>query len=356
MDVDKASLTLEEYNGLSQTHPHQLLEHAQSFQLSTEQVRALSIRFLRGHFVLSRQMRERELGYVLEYISSKGSRPSADVTVLSDLLHPELTRLLFQKYIYENNPERFALWERNEALRGQLDSHFLLCLSLMGSNENLNRDWLLSALAAATYRHLVRADVGNQPIMRGFFPYCTGKTFFCEPHVGRPHQDGNYWCRRHPCRSPRTIPNLLKPWFEYCAHDWLGSVGLAESDNPSGFPAQLASWYNRVNEIRPNLYCEACHEVMVPDLKYSRETVAVPGSGTTAVEVVHTQGTAYRATVFHCDTRTCYCKDEGIYLNHCWNRKCLSIIDSRVAHKCATCNWYICPMCDECAETCSRQR
>ena len=94
---------------------------------------------------------------------------------------------------------------------------------------------------------------------------------------------------------------------------------------------QFIGFINRFNLLLDKLYCNDCNQILSP----------VKTSNFGAHNVLH----------FHCTNNSCNNKDH-IYLTHCLNGKCNSIIDSRVSKKCSN-NWIICESCGCC---CSHEK
>ncbi|MCM3255579.1 cold shock domain-containing protein [Priestia aryabhattai] len=85
---------------------------------------------------------------------------------------------------------------------------------------------------------------------------------------------------------------------------------------------KIAGWVNRLNEIRERMKCEYCGKILIPDKKYAFNPAG------------------YNSTVARCPVG----HGKGIYFNHCSNKDCNYIIDSResaikadVYHICIQC-------------------
>ena len=75
---------------------------------------------------------------------------------------------------------------------------------------------------------------------------------------------------------------------------------------------KLASWINKINEIKHRMRCRYCSSIMPHDIEYSKHSVR------------------FNVTVFHCphtDSEPYLPHDKDIYINECWG--CKNIIDSR---------------------------
>ncbi len=82
------------------------------------------------------------------------------------------------------------------------------------------------------------------------------------------------------------------------------------------------------------MYCRDCNEILYP--------------------MQTSNFAAHNVVTFQCVNPKCLNRDE-IYLNHCLNRQCNSIIDSRVSKKCNN-NLYICDNCGCCCSNDMFQR
>ena len=82
------------------------------------------------------------------------------------------------------------------------------------------------------------------------------------------------------------------------------------------------------------MYCKSCGDLLLPvsDSNYA----------------------FYRATTFQCENSECSKYDKKVYLNHCLNKNCYEIIDSRDSEKCPN-GFYICSH-EKCGCCCSTEK
>ncbi len=151
--------------------------------------------------------------------------------------------------------------------------------------------------------------------------YCEGRAWFTEED----RQNGSKRATRAYCPRTRTAcelnsacyngariyPDVCLPWQQWSLSEILESLSicpcLPDLKTPEEYPARLAGWINRLNEIRERLRCSVCHEMMRPNFAYSKNLARF---NTTVVSCVKGQG-----------------HDTDVYLNQCWG--CDAIIDSR---------------------------
>jgi hypothetical protein len=94
----------------------------------------------------------------------------------------------------------------------------------------------------------------------------------------------------------------------------------------AGHYYQLVGMVNRIQTLLSRLFCTECGTLLVPK---------------SSSAFAH-----YRVTTFICAESSCGFNDD-VYLHHCFNGKCGSIIDSRVSKACPN-DWYICAECGCC--------
>ena len=177
-------------------------------------------------------------------------------------------------------------------------------------------------------------------LTRGEVP--TGVTF-CEGRKAKKRDTYTgwsfWWCRNRPCYESCHGPN--ESWEAYTVTDFARILELPWSgtDRDPDDPAneRFMGYVNRANELLEKLYCYSCDEMLAPR---------------TSSNYGH-----YRITEFYCDTHDCPEKEETVYLHHCLNGKCRSIIDSRESCQCPN-GWYICTNleCGCCCSTATYER
>ncbi len=142
-----------------------------------------------------------------------------------------------------------------------------------------------------------------------------------------------WWCASQPCFG--NVEKLHDPeeWESYSFLDFLDILGLAviEENNYGTFEIgrynQFISHVNRFNSLLERLYCNSCDHILYP--------------------VESSNYAAYTVVRFCCENEDCSQYKTEIYLNHCLNGKCNSIIDSRESKKCPN-GLYICKNCGGC--------
>ncbi len=158
--------------------------------------------------------------------------------------------------------------------------------------------------------------------------------YFCD---GRESQKEGYrntwWCLGHkPCSACCVHLHDANSWENYTLLDFLHILGIdleeysGTSDFVYGNYLKFVSLIDRFNMLLSRLYCHECGELLYP----TNSTYAY-----------------YSVTRFHCENENCSQYDEDIYLNHCLNSHCKSIIDSRESSTCTN-GLYICPKCGTC--------
>jgi ribosomal protein L37AE/L43A len=96
---------------------------------------------------------------------------------------------------------------------------------------------------------------------------------------------------------------------------------------PKGHYYQFISLINRFNRLLEKLYCEECNEILYP--------------------TDQSHFAAHSVVRFCCENTNCKKHKYEIYLNHCLNGQCNSIIDSRVSQRCEN-GLFICDKCGSC--------
>lgn len=162
---------------------------------------------------------------------------------------------------------------------------------------------------------------------------------FCDGRVSnKSHQMFNrkfWWCANQPCfQNCETIHNPNQ-WEDYTILDFLLILGFTVDETksnpkdfvPKGEYYKFISLLNRFNRLLEKIYCHECDEILYP--------------------VQSSHFAAYTVVRFCCENNKCGEHKKVVYLNHCLNGKCNSIIDSRVSKKCPN-GLYICETCGSC--------
>ncbi len=153
---------------------------------------------------------------------------------------------------------------------------------------------------------------------------------FCEgrlaPQLDHTHGLKFWWCRNAPCFTPSHMNHGTEEWEKYTVRDMLRILQVPyDSEEIQVFQGMV----NRVNVLLLHLNCRSCDRIMTPK-----------GQSNFGF---------YRASRFVCANDDCANKEE-VYLNHCLNGKCQTIVDSRDSAKCPN-GLYICTNCCSCCST-----
>ena len=177
-----------------------------------------------------------------------------------------------------------------------------------------------------TYRHI------NVPNIPNGISFCEGRL------ANRPHEifkKGFWWCGGQPCFSKCETIHPKEEWEKYTLLDFCEILGFNTDETnkmgdhiPKGNYYQFIALINRFNRLLEKLYCRDCNHILYP---------SDFGAGHFA---------SHSIVRFQCRNESCSNNDE-IYLNHCLNGQCNSIIDSRVSKKCDN-GLFICDNCGSC--------
>ena len=150
-----------------------------------------------------------------------------------------------------------------------------------------------------------------------------------------------WWCSGQKCFKKCESIHNVDGWENYTLLDFCEIFKLnTDSTNstndfiPKGRYIQFIGLINRFNNLLKKLYCNDCNEILSP--------------------VENANFAAYSVVRFRCSNDKCQNK-EVIYLNHCLNGQCNSIIDSRISKKCNN-GLYICDNCGSCCSNAMSER
>lgn len=143
-----------------------------------------------------------------------------------------------------------------------------------------------------------------------------------------------YWCGGDKCYQRCESIHKNEQWEDYTLLDFLEILGL-NTDSKDNFENvvkngkyyEFIGFVNRFNRLLEHLYCDACKEMLSP--------------------ADHGWFTVNNVIRFKCIKPGCIQRDKEIYLNHCLNGKCQSVIDSRISKQCPN-EVYICKNCGTC--------
>jgi len=196
--------------------------------------------------------------------------------------------------------------------------------------------------------------------IKGFFDKCQGRTIFKDNKLfkndysefpkefcdGRLSVDieGNevldndhkfWWCNNSKCFAHACELHNSSDWESYSIYDFLSILNIKYVKEDLEIYISLI---NKVNKFLEHLRCRTCENLLRP---IGRSNYAF-----------------YGVTTFNCINNDCKELDQQIYLSHCSNGFCESIIDSRDSVKCKpdgkdqnTCGWYVCNSCNACCTT-----
>jgi len=143
-----------------------------------------------------------------------------------------------------------------------------------------------------------------------------------------------WWCQGDKCFEKCETLHNIENWEKYTLFDFLNilELNLGGSDNfdnsiENGKYYEFIGFINRFNRLIDKLYCNSCNEILYP----------VDQGWFTVNSVIR----------FSCTNANCSEHSKIIYLNHCLNGKCESVIDSRISKKCPN-EVFICENCGSC--------
>lgn len=161
---------------------------------------------------------------------------------------------------------------------------------------------------------------------------------FCEGRLAN-KVDNNFkkefwWCNGRPCFAKCETIHPPNDWEKYTLLDFCVILGINTDETnhmgdfiPKGYYYQYIGLINRFNRLLEKLYCRECGDILFP------------------IETAHFA--AHNVVWFMCENEKCSQHHHKIYLNHCLNGQCNSIIDSRDSKECHN-GLYICDKCGSC--------
>lgn len=159
--------------------------------------------------------------------------------------------------------------------------------------------------------------------------YCEGR------HVDGKHWKWDqefWWCRGEECFEANRPNHSPDEWESYTLKDFIRLLQLDRSMDDGAYGRYMGT-LNRFNELLERLGCRKCEKYMHP--------------------VDDSAFAHYRVTRFHCTNEGCTNRGKEVYLHHCLNSKCSSIIDSRDSKQCPN-GWWICTE-EDCGACCSTE-
>ena len=164
---------------------------------------------------------------------------------------------------------------------------------------------------------------------------------FCDGQLDRsnslnfPNEKPYSWCAGLPCfNASNSQVDSQEDYYEWTIIDFLKLLAIDYDASNISF---LLGYINKANLLIDRLKCNGCNKLLKPS-----------GQNKFTYHIVNK---------FHCSTEVCAEFNKEVYLNHCLNKHCSNIIDSRVSKKCRhegydpSCGWYICDSCYSCCGT-----
>ena len=179
--------------------------------------------------------------------------------------------------------------------------------------------------------HLVERERRNHPPV---------DVTYCEGRKAKRKDFGVYdfwWCRNEKCYASCHGRHEESNWESYTVEDFLALLDLnVDEDLPHdtiemGQYHRFLGWINRFKQLLRRLYCRECGHIL---------------DASRSANYAH-----YRVTHFHCSNASCSKFSQEIYLHHCFNPQCGSVIDSRDSKQCPN-GWWVCTN-HECGACCS---
>jgi cold shock CspA family protein len=220
-----------------------------------------------------------------------------------------------------------AKWNPNEKHWGVPAIHEEQVLQFAFNNKFIiNFDVDLQHRKNVNFYNFIRDDIPNG------ISFCEGRL------ANRQHEmfkKDFWWCGGQPCFSKCETIHPKVDWENYTLLDFCEILGFNTDETnkmgdyiPKGYYYQFIALINRFNRLLDKLYCNNCNHILSPS-----------DFGTSHFA-------AHTIVRFQCKNEKCSNNDE-IYLNHCLNGQCNSIIDSRISKRCDN-GLFICDSCGSC--------
>ena len=168
-----------------------------------------------------------------------------------------------------------------------------------------------------------------------------------------------FWCRNGWCQQPTTRTEL--GWERRTLRGFLGILGIDMSETDAKGTVMELGAYDRLNgalnrfmQVYPHLICGFVPSSLGEDKMSTCKALdasLAEGCGKVMRPHGHSNYSHYRITHFSCAEEGCEHQGREVYLHHCLNGRCDSVIDSRFAAKCPN-GWYICRS-ESCGSCCS---
>lgn len=269
----------------------------------------------------------------------------------SSLLQNILDFLYFKKSLFEKTTDYISIYALSTRLGRNIETFVLYnFFSLIGSCNSRDEVYkvLLHRLWEGITSRAINPEQQTSKILK-LFPACLTLRYKLSCEAVYWAKRDIFLCRGRQCLDPKVLPSAKKDYFEFNIYDWFGHYGInyfsEKKIQSKDFPIKLAGYFNRIREIYKIIHCQACGELMLPNMKYARTEYKAIENG---VLTVKSMAATYRLTVFHCNNHTCDEFERGHYINHCIGRRCYSIVDSRKLKTKCSAGLYICSDCGSC--------
>jgi cold shock CspA family protein len=190
------------------------------------------------------------------------------------------------------------------------------------------------------FKLVMKGDVyaNNTHLARFFREDVPQGIIFCEGRLANKKDEifkrDFWWCANNKCFQKCETIHELGNWEAYTLLDFCEILKLNTDEInkmgdfiPKGHYYQFIGLINRFNRLLEKMYCEECNEILYP---------------------LTTSHFASHTTVrFCCENDKCGKYKNEVYLNHCLNGQCNSVIDSRISRSCQN-GLFICENCGSC--------
>jgi hypothetical protein len=174
-------------------------------------------------------------------------------------------------------------------------------------------------------------DKEDKPL---YHNYCDGQKASKEL-LGFPATNLHSWCGGIPCfGSAIQVKDLPENYNDLTLKDFLSILKIDYSPNTL---AILSGYINKANLLIHRLRCNSCKSILAPS-----------NTSNFSWHIINN---------FHCIEKSCSEYYKEVYLNHCLNKNCYNVIDSRISKKCKHeglkdfFGWYICSTCYSCCSS-----
>lgn len=132
-----------------------------------------------------------------------------------------------------------------------------------------------------------------------------------EMNRDKEHQEFFFWCGGGPCFETNRKLKSYDDWENYSILDFLTILKISYDERQLEI---LLGVINKANEFWSHLKCRSCSHLLYP--------------------TGHANLTFWSVNTFTCRNEHCEKVGEGVYINHCLNGLCESVIDGRDSSRC----------------------